>query len=110
MIVGYQNNRDHALLMIDRKDYTRSRVLGVEKRTNRNPHKLDPSKEYECRVTVSEDKVQVRIHSGSQSMTLDEWSIGAADKFNPALGKFGFRIEQGEEMRMKDFSFRPETH
>lgn len=110
VIVGYQNNRDHALLMIDRKDYTRSRVLGAEKRTSRNPHKLDPSKEYECRVTVSEDKVQVRIHSGPQSMTLDEWTIGAADKFNPVLGKFGFRIEQGEEMRMKDFSFRPETH
>ena len=94
---------NYLLFRLDNKNLRVSEVAGgAEKPSAANEHGLDGKKEYELRVSIQPERVDVSVVEDGKSRGLV--SRAGADL---TRGKFGFRVGPNDQVRIKNFRFIP---
>jgi hypothetical protein len=103
--VNFRDPRNHALFEMDRRRfYRRDVVNGKTIDLARVDHRVESDAEYVMQIEISPTTVTHRIQRGGNWEVLDTWNQSDRDF---TAGKFGFRIDGGDQVGLANFSFRP---
>jgi cytochrome c-type biogenesis protein CcmH/NrfG len=109
--VDYVDSRNHAQIRIEKNDYIRTLVRnGKTAEEKKVPHRLANPNEVRARIVVAPASIRIDFWRDGQWAAMDQWSEPGADL---SAGRFGFLVPGGklflgaDEIRVRDFSFRP---
>lgn len=104
--VGFRDTRNHMLFQLEKKLFFRKDVINgktIDLAKVAEP-RLESEREYTLRIEISATKVVHSVQRGGKWEVLDAWEDPAR---NFTAGKFGFRIDGGNQVGLANFSFRP---
>ncbi len=103
--VNFRDQRNYAFFQLEKKNFFRKDVVnGKTNDLGKVAAQLDSDSEYTLQIEISANRVVHRVQRGGQWEVLDSWSQPGR---NFAEGKFGLRIDGGNQVGLANFTFRP---